>query len=204
VDVTRNSFRSGLWGALQNNILNTYLRGGGSLWIFGVGAVRGSAQVPGQYKYGTAPDASSFAAVFLKISGIFNMVPFLTHSNRADGFRDAVPNRALGDKIPVLDSLDYSRGGISATYGMTRVETIMSAMQDPDLSQRPDTVYFYKANYPSSGYNMKACAVSYFDVFNGSKVPYMGFPIHHFFESKADSLVCYVIDWVFGGLPSPR
>jgi hypothetical protein len=79
------------------------------------------------------------------------------------------------------------------------VEAATSAMQDPNLEMRPDTVYFYKANYPTSRYNNKGCAFRYEDAFSGSKVMYMGFPIHYLFESKADSLVCFVIDWVFGG-----
>jgi hypothetical protein len=202
VDATRNSFKSGLWGALTNNILNTYLRGGGSLWLFGVSSLRGSAPVPGSFKYGTAPRETDFAAQFLKVSGTVDMVPFLKYQTRSDGFRGAWPNRAaVGAKFPYLDSLDYSLGGIDINYGMSRVEAIMTEMQDPYVSQRPDTVYYYKANYPTSRMNMKVCAVRYLDTFNGSKVLWMGFPIHYFFVPKAESLVCAVVDWVYGGLP---
>ena len=199
VDATRNSFKSGLWGALQNNVLDTYLRGGGSLWLFGVCSLRGSAPVPGYFLYGTAPRSTDFAAQFLKVSGIVDNVPFLRYQTRADGFRGAWPNRAaVGDKFPFLDSLNYSVGGIDTQYGLPRVEAIMTAMQDPDVSQRPDTVYYYKANYPTSRMNMKACAVRYLDPYNGSKVVWMGFPMHFFFTPKAESLVCAVVDWVYG------
>lgn len=201
-DATRNSFKSGLWGALQNNILNTYLRGGGSLWLFGVCSVRGSAQYPGVFDYGTAPASNDFARIFLKISGAVDMNPFLTYSTRAHAFRGAWPNReAVGDKFPCLDSLDYSLGGLDISYGMARVEAVMTAMQDPDISQRPDTVYFYRSNLPTSRFNLTPCSVRYYDAFNGSKVLWMGFPIHFFFEPKGESLVCAVVDWVYEGLP---
>ncbi len=201
-DATRNSFRGGLWSALQNNVLNTYLRAGGSLWLFGVSSLRGSAPVPGSFLYGTAPSATHFASIFLKVSGAVDMVPFLKYQTRGDAFRGAWPDRAeAGDKFPSLDALDYSLGGIDAAYGLSRVETIMTAMQDPDVSQRPDTVYYYKANYPTSTFNMKVCAVRYHDAFSGSKVFWMGFPIHYFFVPKAESLVCAVVDWVFDGQP---
>jgi hypothetical protein len=200
VDATRNSFKTGMYYSLANNILNTYLRAGGSLWLFGVSSLRGTAPSPGTFAYGTAPPASHFAAMFLKVSGTVNMVPFLNYSTRGDGFRGAWPDRAAGDKFPFLDALDYSLGGIDPAYGMSRVEAT-GAMQDPVIAQRPDTVYYYKANYPTSAFNMKVCAVRYHDTYNGSKVLWMGFPIHYFFESKAESLVCAVVDWVFGGQP---
>jgi hypothetical protein len=198
-DASQNQFQTGLAGAIQNGILDVYLKGGGNLWIYGTEIVRGSDPQPLSFNYGVVPEENTFASRYLKISGIVNR-PVITTSNRGDGFRGATPNRKLSDLIPSLDSLDYSKGGTSTVYGRTKVEAIMSAMQDEDLSQRPDTVYFYKANYATSTYHKKACALQFHDVYTGSKVFYMGFPIHTFFEDRVDSLVCYVTDWMFQGL----
>jgi len=198
-DASQNSFTTGLSGAIQNGILDVYLKGGGNLWLYGNEVVRGSDPDPLAFAYGTEPDQASFAYRFLKISGTVNR-PVITTSNRGDGFRGAWPNRKLGDALPSLDSLDYSKGGTSTVYGRPKVEAIMSAMQNSDLSQRPDTVYFYKANYSSSTYNKKACALRFHDIYTGSKVLYMGFPIHTFFETRVESLACFVTDWMFEGL----
>ncbi|MBN1504938.1 MAG: hypothetical protein JW952_07750 [Candidatus Eisenbacteria bacterium] len=194
-----NSFVTGLSGVIQNGILDVYLKGGGNLWLYGMETVRGSATDPLSFAYGTVPGDNTFARRYLKISGIVNR-PVITTSNRGDGFRGAWPYRKLGDNLPSLDSLDYSKGGTSTVYGMTKVEAITTAMQDPAQEQRPDTVYFYKANYSSSTYNKKACALRFHDVYTGSKVMWMGFPIHTFFEARAESLACFVTDWVFSGL----
>jgi hypothetical protein len=195
-DATSNSFNAGIEGVIQHGILDVYLKGGGNLWIYGREIVRGTDPSPLGFKYGNVPDGLSFAARFIKISGIVNR-PIITTSNQGDGFRGAWPNRALSDMIPSLDSLDYSKGGTSTVYGMQKIEGIMSAMQDPQLNQRPDTLYFYKANYSTSLYHKKACSLRFHDLFSGSKVVYMGFPIHYFFESKVESLACYVTNWVF-------
>ncbi len=198
-DASQNQFQTGLAGVIQNGILDVYLKGGGNLWIYGMEIVRGSDPAPLQFDYGTVPDDNTFARRYLKISGIINR-PVISTANRGDGFRGATPNRKLSDMIPSLDSLDYSKGGTSTVYGRTKIEAVMTAMQDGDQSQRPDTVYFYKANYATSSYHKKACALQFYDVYTGSKVFYMGFPIHTFFENRVDSLVCYVTDWMFQGL----
>ncbi len=198
-DASQNSFTTGLSGVIQNGILDVYLKGGGNLWIYGNEVVRGSDPDPLQFAYGSVPGENSFASRFLKISGTVNR-PIVSTNNRGDGFRGATPNRKLSDLIPSLDSLDYSVGGSSTVYGKTKVEAIMSAMQNPDLSQRPDTIYFYKANYTSSTYNKKACSLRFHDIYTGSKVFYMGFPIHTFFEARVESLACFVADWMSEGL----
>jgi hypothetical protein len=202
-DAVQNSLNAGLAGVIQNGILDVYLKGGGRLWIYGFEVIRGSDTEPLQFGYGNVVEPQTFAGRFLKISGIVNR-PIIGSYNRGDGFRGATPNRKLSDRIPSLDSLDYSRGGASTLFGIGRVEAVMSAMQDTDLSQRPDTVYFYRANYVTSSYHKKACSFRFDDVYSGSRVFYMGFPIHFFFESKVDSLVCFVTDWMFEGLQSPQ
>ena len=203
-DASQNSFTTGLSGAIQNGILDVYLKGGGSLWVYGTEIVRGSDAQPLSFAYGVVPPQNSFAYRFLRISGIVNR-PIISTSNRGDGFRGATPNRKLSDFIPSLDSLDYSKGGSSTVYGKPKVEAVMSAMQEPEpilgkKTVRPDTLYFYKANYSTSTYHKKACAFSFHDVYTGSKLVYMGFPIHTFFEARVESLACYVADWVFQGL----
>ncbi len=195
-DASQNSFTTGLSGVIQNGILDVYLKGGGNLWIYGNEIVRGSDPAPLAFAYGTVPGENSFAYRFLKISGTVSR-PIISTNNRGDGFRGATPNRKISNLIPSLDSLDYAKGGTSTVYGRTKVEAVMSAMQNPELSQRPDTMYFYKANYSTSTYNKKACSLRFYDLYTGSKVFYMGFPIHTFFEARVESLACFISDWMF-------
>ena len=205
-DATQNSFTTGLSGALASGALEWYLNHGGRLWIYGTEIVRGSDSQPLSFSYGTVPPAESFASQFLRISGVVNR-PIISTSNRGDGFRRALPNRGVSDQLPTLE-LDYSKGGSSTVYGKPKVEAVMTAMQDPDLSRRPDTLYFYGANWAStdsSQYHNKACGFRYHDVYSGWKVVYLGFPIHCFFESNAESLATFVTDWMLGDAsPSQR
>ncbi len=197
-DAAQNGFVTGIWNIVFHGVLDVYLKGGGHLWIFGRQLVRGSDLEPLNFSYGGVPGELTFARKFLKISGVVNR-PVVGTSNKGDGFRGAVPNRKVSDRTPILD-LDYTKGGVSSDYGMSKVEAILTAMQEPDLDQRPDTLYFYKANYFTSTYNMKACGLRFHDIYSGSKVMYMGFPLHYFFESRVDSLVCFATDWFFEGI----
>jgi hypothetical protein len=176
------------------------------LWLFGREIIRGTSDNPQQFQYPREPDGDSFAAKYLKISGEVNR-PIIIPPAYAPGFWGGIPNRHFSDRLPILD-LDMSKGGMSPTYGLSKVEAVMTAMQDPDLDQRPDSLYFYRANYSTSSYNNKACAFQFHDAYAGSKVVYMGFPIHMFYEgepAQLESLGVYVIDWIFEGMaPSPQ
>jgi hypothetical protein len=195
-DASQNSFSTGLQGVIASGALEAYLNAGGRLWIYGSEIVRGSDAQPLSFSYGTVPEAGSFAAEFLRISGVVNR-PIISTSNRGDGFRRALPNRGVSDLLPTLD-IDYAKGGSSTVYGMPKVEAVMTEMQDPDLSQRPDTLFFYGANSTASNYNNKACGLRFHDVYNDWKVVYVGFPMHKFFESNAESLATFVADWMLG------
>jgi hypothetical protein len=203
VDTNQNSFTTGLSGVIASGALQTYLNAGGRLWIYGNEIVRGSDPSPLSFAYGTVPGENTFAYNFLKISGVVNR-PIISTSNRGDGFRRAIPNLAVSDLLPTLE-IDYSKGGSATLYGMTKVEAVMTAMQEPDLSRRPDTLFFYGANATTSTYENKACGFRYHDVYSGWKTVYLGFPIHRFFESGAESLATFVTDWMLGdAVRSPK
>ncbi|UCF78221.1 MAG: hypothetical protein JSW03_08960, partial [Candidatus Eiseniibacteriota bacterium] len=194
-DATQNQFDTGLRRVVEDGILDVYLKGGGRLWLFGREIVRGSSDNPEQFSYPSEPSPESFAAKYLKISGEVNR-PVITPLNQGDGFKWAIPNRKHSDALPTLN-LDLAKGGMSPTYGLSKIEAVTTAMQDPDLEQRPDTLYFYSANYPTSIYNRKACAFRFHDVYAGSKVIYMGFPIHMFYDTQLESLGVYAVDWMY-------
>jgi len=94
--------------------------------------VRGSDDSPLSFSYGTVPEAGSFAAEFLRISGIVNR-PIVTTTNRGDGFRRALPNAGVSDLLPTLE-IDYAKGGSSTLYGMPKVE----AGDDGDAGPGPE------------------------------------------------------------------
>jgi hypothetical protein len=51
----------------------------------------------------------------------------------------------------------------------------------------------------------KACGLRFHDLYHGWKVVYLGFPMHYFFESTAESLATFVTDWMLGDAgASPR
>ncbi len=203
-DANQNSFDTGLHRVIASGALEAYLNAGGRLWIYGNELVRGSDTYPLSFAYGAVPEEGSFAAEFLRISGVVNR-PIITSTTQANGFRRALPNRGVSDLLPTLE-IDYAKGGTSTVYGMARVEAVMTAMQEEDLSQRPDTLFFYGDNSMlEAPYDNKACGLRFHDVYNGSKVVYLGFPIHRFFESSAESLATFVTDWMLGDAgPSPR
>jgi hypothetical protein len=202
-DATSNSFDGGLHKVISSGTLQVYLNMGGRLWIYGREIVRGSDASPLSFSYGTMPEAGSFAAEFLRISGVVNR-PIVSTSNPGNGFRRALPNRGVADLLPTLE-IDYSKGGTSTVYGMGKVEAVMTAMQEPNLSLRPDTLFFYGANLAESQYMNKACGLRFHDLYHGWKVVYLGFPMHYFFESTAESLATFVTDWMLGDAgASPR
>ncbi|KPJ60825.1 MAG: hypothetical protein AMJ46_05035 [Latescibacteria bacterium DG_63] len=194
-DASQNMFDTGIGRVVRNGDMQTYLKSGGRLWLFGREIVRGTAEDWEFFQYPMEPDPDSFAGRYLRISGEVDR-PIVTPFAQGDGFRGADPNRALSELLPVLD-IDYSKGGTSPDYGMSKVEAVMTAMEDPDLEQRPDTLFFYRANYHTSDYDDKACGFRFHDVYTGSKVLYLGFPIHYFYEEDAESLANFVIDWMF-------
>jgi hypothetical protein len=198
-DAVRNQFDTGLSRVVQDGVLEQYLRSGGRLWLFGREIVRGSADYPEMFQYPSEPDGDSFAARWLKISGTVNR-PIVGPLNLGDGFRGADPNRSVAEALPILD-IDYAIGGTSQNYGMSKIEAVMTAMQDPDLYQRPDTLFFYRANHSTSSYDSKACGFRFHDIYGGSKVAYLGFPIHYFYDTQAESLATFVIDWMLGDTP---
>ncbi|KPJ58850.1 MAG: hypothetical protein AMJ46_13410, partial [Latescibacteria bacterium DG_63] len=200
-DASQNQFNTGLRRIVEQGILDVYLKGGGRLWLFGREIVRGSSDNPETFQYPSEPDDDSFAAKYLKISGEVNR-PIINPNVWRDGFTGADPHREHSNLLPTLN-LDYSKGGMSQNYGLSKVEAVTTAMQDPNFEQRPDTLYFYRAYYPTSGYHKKACAFQFHDLYAGSKVVYMGFPIHMFYEgepAQLESLGVYVVDWMFEGL----
>jgi hypothetical protein len=194
-DASQSQFNTGIRRVVDDGILDVYLNGGGRLWIFGREIVRGTSGNPEDFSYPSAPDQESFPCRYLKISGEVNR-PIITPVTVDDGFRGTIPNRALSGVLPVLD-IDYAKGGTSANYGMSKIEAVMTAVQDPDPAERPDTLFFYRANADSSRYHEKACGFRFHDVQSGSKVVYLGFPIHCFYEAGAESLATFVIDWMF-------
>ncbi|UCF79155.1 MAG: hypothetical protein JSW03_02560 [Candidatus Eiseniibacteriota bacterium] len=194
-DASQNQFDTGIARVVQKGDLDTYLRSGGRLWLFGREIVRGTSENPQLFQYPSEPWPESFAAEHLKITGEVNR-PIITPLSHGNGFRGAYPNRNLSEVLPALD-IDLAKGGTSPDYGLSKVEAVMTEMQDPDLSQRPDTLCFYRANYSTSAYERKACGFRFHDVYSGSKVVYLGFPIHHFYDVQAESLATFVIDWMF-------
>ncbi|UCF79105.1 MAG: hypothetical protein JSW03_02290, partial [Candidatus Eiseniibacteriota bacterium] len=202
VDATQNQFDTGVHRVVEQGILDVYLKGGGRLWLFGREIVRGTSDNPQQFQYPSEPHPESFARKYLKISGEVNR-PVILPTVPRDGFLGANPHRNHSDALPTLD-LDLAKGGMSSTYGLSKVEAVMTTLQDPDFFQRPDSLYFYRSFSPSSAYNNKACAFQFHDVYAGSKVIYMGFPIHMFYDHQLDSLGAYAIDWMFEDMaPSP-
>ncbi len=194
-DASQNQFDTGIRRVVDAGTLDEYLSAGGRLWLFGREIVRGASDDPELFQYPSEPDPYSFAGKQLRISGEVNR-PIITPLTQENGFRGAYPHGSLSDLLPILD-IDYSKGGTSTDYGMSKVEAVMTAMQNPDLEQRPDTLYFYRANSDSSLYHDKACGFRFYDVHTGSKVVYLGFPIHYFYEAQAESLACFVIDWMY-------
>jgi hypothetical protein len=194
-DATQNQFNTGIRRVVDGGILDAYLNAGGRFWLFGREIVRGTSGNPENFRYPDEPDSESFPFRYLKLSGEVNR-PIIIPLTQKDGFRGAAPNRTVSDLIPILE-IDYSKGGVSTNYGMSKIEAVMTAMQDPDLDQRPDTLCFYRANESSSNYEGKACGFRFRDYHTGSKVVYLGFPIHWFYESEAESLACFVVDWMF-------
>jgi hypothetical protein len=202
-DASQNSFTTGLSGVIASGALEAYLNAGGRLWMYGNEIVRGSDDNPLSFSYGVVPPEGSFAAEYIHISGVVNR-PIITTSNRGDGFRRALPNPGVSDMLSTLE-IDYSKGGSSTVYGMPKIEAVMTAMQDQDLFRRPDTLFFYGANSMDSQYQNKACGLRYHDIYAGSKIVYLGFPIHRFFESGAESLATFVTDWMLSDwVESPR
>jgi hypothetical protein len=192
-----NAFVTGIWRSVSEGIIDVYLKGGGRLWIYGFQIVRGSHLVPANFVYPGVPDGLSFPGRFLRLSGTVNRPIVNNTMNTGDGFRGGIPNRQQSDRLPQLE-LNYALSVFNNNYfGLGSVEAVMTAMGEQDLSQRPDTLYFYRANYPTSTYNMKACGFQFLDIYTGSKVVYLGFPMHLFLPTGADSLGCYVTDWMF-------
>ncbi len=199
-DAGQNQFDTGLRRVIENGHLQFYLENGGRLWLFGKEIVRGSSGNPEGFCYPATPDPESFPHRCLKLSGEVNR-PVITLDTHDDGFRGTTPNRALSDGLPILD-IDYSKGGTSASYGMSKIEAVMTAMQDPDPGQRPDTLFFYRANADSSRYHEKPCGFRFHDIQTNSKVVYLAFPIHCFYDAGAESLATFVIDWMFEDMPA--
>lgn len=194
-----NEYDTGLSRVVLNGTMEDYLEAGGRLWVFGTEIIRGTADPPEGFLYPQEPAPSSFAAKFLKISGVVGR-PFVVPATKRDGFKRALPNREVSDLLPTLD-FDSAAPGTPPEYGMSSVEAVMAAMLEPDPSQRPDTLFFYGADSSTSNYDNKACGFRFYDASSGSKVVYLGFPIHYFFETHAESLATYVTDWMLEDWP---
>jgi hypothetical protein len=194
-----NSFTVGLASVVTNGVLQQYLDLGGRLWLYGNQLVKAAVQGlerPPAYPIDFSDPlyGDTFPYKYLKISGVVNR-SWNTSTTKGDGFKGAIPNRAISDALPVLD-VDSTKAGTSP-QGLWQIEAVMTHMLEEDLSQRPDTLYFYRPNYASSNYNNKACGLRFFDRYTGSKVVYLGFPIHYFSETSAESLATFVTDWMF-------
>jgi hypothetical protein len=200
----QESFDVALKRVIEKGILDVYLKGGGRLWLYGTQVIRATDPNNEAFQYpinlSTSDRWGSFASTFLKITG---QVDRAMPGNSADGFKGGTPNRAVSAALPVLDA-DSTKAGVSKD-GIWMVEAVTSAMQYPDFTQRPDTLYFYHAKYSTSGFDKKACGLRFLDRYSGSKVIYLGFPLHYFIEQHAESLATFAIDWMFEGLtPSPQ
>ena len=194
-----NNFTVGLNEVVTRGVLQQYLDLGGRLWVYGNQTIKASLQgldptVSYPIDLSDSRFLNSFPRAYLKISDLVNR-SWYTSTNKGDGFRGAVPNRAISDMLPTLD-VDSTKAGPSP-QGLWQIEAVMNAMQEPDFMQRPDTLFFYRANYSTSPYNTKACGLRFFDRQSGSKVVYLGFPIHYFSETSAESLATFVTDWMF-------
>ena len=206
----QNNYTVGLEEVVRLGILQLYLEAGGRLWVYGSQILK--AAVTGDFygnpSYGYPLDFSgeplsrTFPRTYLKISGAVDR-SFYRTTNKGDGFKGATPNRMISDRLPVLD-VDSAEVGVSP-QGLWMIEAVMNAMQEPEFSQRPDTLFFYRANSGASVYNLKACGLRFHDVYSGSKTIYMGFPMHYFYETPAESLATFVTDWMFEDMPpTPR
>jgi hypothetical protein len=203
------SYETGLKRVITKGILDVYLKGGGRIWLYGnqVTKVTVSGMIPPPgypIDFSDAKLGDSFAYKFLKISGLVDRSRN-SPTTTGDGFLGATPNRAISNWLPTLD-VDLTKAGTSP-QGLWQIEALKSAMQEPDLSQRPDTLFFYRAYYSSSTFDKKACGFRFFDPYSGSKVLYLGFQIHYFEEEQAESLATFVFDWMFEDMapsPAPR
>jgi hypothetical protein len=179
------------------------------MWLYGNQTIKATTQgfdptLSYPIDFSNARFLDSFAYKYLKISGQVNR-SWNTSTTRGDGFKGAIPNRAVSGMLPVLD-VDSTKAGTSP-QGLWQIEAVMSAMQESDLSQRPDTLFFYRPNYSTSQYNKKACGFRFFDTYSGSKIVYLGFQIHYFKEQHAESLATFVLNWMLEDLtpsPAPR
>lgn len=206
-----NNFEAALKQVITKGILDVYLKGGGRMWLYGnqilkatVQGLEGGPLLGYPINFADATLQNSFAYKYLKISAQVDR-SWNTSTTRGDGFKGAIPNRAESDMLPLLD-VDSTKAGTSP-QGLWQIEAVMGAMQQTDLTQRPDTLFFYRPNYSSSRYNKKACGLRFFDTYSGSKVVYLGFQIHYFKEEHAESLATFVFDWMFEDLtpsPAPR
>lgn len=191
------AYDCGLRRVVQGGILDVYLKGGGRLCLYGTEVVKGTdtdfTQYPIDLSRGDYQD--KFACKYLKISGLVNRS---FSGSKGDGFKGAFPNRASSDALPILD-VNLSLPN-TTVYGLYQIEAVMSAMQEPDLTQRPDTMYLYRSNYITSSYYKKACGLRFFDAYGNSKVVWMGFPIQWFYAQQAESLGTFVMDWMFEDL----
>ena len=201
----QSGFDVGLNKVVQNGALDVYLKGGGRLWLYGVQVLKATDLRLGYPTDMSAPDQpwlrDTFVYKFLKISGQFDR-SFLRTTNKGDGFRGGIPYRKISDALPILD-VDTTRAGTSL-QGLWQIEAVMSALQEPDFTQRPDSLFFYRSNYSTSLFNKKLCGARFFDAYSTSKVVWLGFPIHYFKPQQAESLGTFVIDWMFEGLSPSR
>jgi hypothetical protein len=192
-DASQNSFTTGLSGAIQNGILDVYLKGGGNLWIYGNELVRGSDPQPLSFSFGTVPEDNTFRAGIPQISASCSG----RHHDLGRGDRFPA-QRQPAERQFRHSTLDYAR---EDEHCVRKVEGQASLMSCRTRTwPRDRTRSTSKANYSTSTYHKKACALQFHDLYTGSKVFYMGFPLHTFFEDRVDSLVCYVTDWMSEGL----
>jgi len=183
--------------------LDVYFKAGGRAWFYGFSALRATDPTnTWQYPINLADLSNpqivnSFAYRFMKISGYVNKASY-DPAHRGDGFKGGIPFRAVSDALPVLNVDSLAQG--VGPYGLWGIEAVTSPMQEPDFDQRPDTLYFYRSNYATSSYKNAACGFRFHDLYSGSKLAYVGFPMHYFKHENADSLGNFMIDWLFEGL----
>ena len=196
-----NGFDVGLNRVVSKSSLDVYLKGGGRLWVYGTLTLRATdlrLTYPTDMSNPNNPWLrDTFVYKFIKISGAFDRTLYMT-TNKGDGFRGAYPNREISNAIPTLE-VDTLKSGVSP-QGLWSIEAATSAMQDPDLRQRPDTLFFFHSNSALSRYNKLACGLRFYDPYSDSKVAWMGFPIHYFYPQQAESLGNFMMDWLFEGL----
>lgn len=200
-----SGFDVGLNRVVSKSSLDVYIKGGGRLFLYGVMTLR-STDLRLNYPTDMSdPNASwlrdTFVYKYIKISGAFDRAFYRT-TNKGDGFRGTYPNRKISNAIPILD-VDTLRAGVSQ-QGLWMIEAVTSAMQEPSQSQRPDTLFFYHSNYPTSPYNKLACGLRFFDPYSNSKVVWLGFPIQYFYPQQAESLGAFVLNWMFEDLTPSR